>query len=319
MFSVIIPLYNKKDYIKQAVESVLNQSFSKFELIIVDDSSTDGSIETVQSFKDERIKIISRNERGYGGYAARNIGIQEAIYKYVSFLDADDKWNPDYLKTIYELTLKYKDASVYSCAWTEKRGLKEKKNAYYNRNHLKSDHLIENYFKHSYSGENPLCTIVVTVKKDAIINVKSFPEGKCKRGGDIETWMRLARKYKIAWSPYIGAVYNKEVSNAVTKSVPDTEIPYVYLSVEKIANETDNLTELFDLKKYANFYAKMSILHSIVYGKNKKEVMKGFFKEVDRGTYLFLLILKLFPKCIVKPLYKIYRFLMIKYSKSDLG
>ena len=90
MISVVIPLYNKEKYIKRAIESVLNQTFQKFEIIVVNDGSTDKSAEIVQNIKDPRIRLI--NQKNAGVSAARNRGIQEAKYEYIAFLDADDFW-----------------------------------------------------------------------------------------------------------------------------------------------------------------------------------------------------------------------------------
>ncbi|MGE4286790.1 MAG: glycosyltransferase family 2 protein, partial [Phycisphaerae bacterium] len=93
--SVVIALYNKEQTISRAISSVLNQSFTDFELVIVNDGSTDGSAETARSFDDSRIRILDIPNSGAG--AARNAGLSDAKGKYVAFLDADDFWLPQYL------------------------------------------------------------------------------------------------------------------------------------------------------------------------------------------------------------------------------
>ena len=95
IISVIIPLYNKQAYIKRAVDSVLTQKFENFELIIVNDGSTDGSVEVVKSINDPRLRMISQPNRGPG--SARNTGISASNSEILAFLDADDEWLPDYL------------------------------------------------------------------------------------------------------------------------------------------------------------------------------------------------------------------------------
>jgi len=90
MFSVVIPLYNKERSVKNTIESVLNQTFQDFEVIVVNDGSTDNSLEVVKSFNDERIRII--NQKNSGVSSARNRGIKEAKYEWIAFLDADDLW-----------------------------------------------------------------------------------------------------------------------------------------------------------------------------------------------------------------------------------
>ena len=96
MISVVIPLYNKAHTIVNTLSTVINQIYTDFEIVIVDDGSTDNGVNTiVQHFSDPRIRII--NQPNAGVSAARNRGVQESIYQYIAFLDADDEWHPDYL------------------------------------------------------------------------------------------------------------------------------------------------------------------------------------------------------------------------------
>ncbi len=94
--TVILPLFNKAKYIARAIDSILNQSFSDFELIIVDDGSTDGSSEIAARYQDAKVKIISQPNAGPG--AARNSGLRQAQGELIAFLDGDDEWHPNYLE-----------------------------------------------------------------------------------------------------------------------------------------------------------------------------------------------------------------------------
>ncbi len=94
--SVVVPLYNKRRFIERALQSILGQSVSDFELIVVDDGSTDGSHELVEAVNDPRVRLFRQPNAGPG--AARNRGIQEARGEFLAFLDADDEWEPDYLQ-----------------------------------------------------------------------------------------------------------------------------------------------------------------------------------------------------------------------------
>lgn len=96
LISVVMPVYNIEAYVAEAVQSVLSQTFRSFELIIVDDGSTDRSVEICRSFDDARIQIISQKNRGLAG--ARNTGIIHSRGKYIAFLDADDRWLPEKLE-----------------------------------------------------------------------------------------------------------------------------------------------------------------------------------------------------------------------------
>lgn len=94
--SVIIPLYNKAPYLRRAIDSVVAQTFADFELIVVDDGSTDGGGALVNSYPGGRARLITQANAGPG--AARNRGLREARGEFVAFLDADDEWLPEYLE-----------------------------------------------------------------------------------------------------------------------------------------------------------------------------------------------------------------------------
>src|SRR5690554_4270366 len=114
-FSIIIPLYNKEKYIENTLKSVLNQSFSDFEVIVINDGSTDQSVAMVEKIKDPRIHIVHQENQGVS--VARNRGIALATTPHITFLDADDFWYPHYLETFYELLEKHPQHSVFSAAF----------------------------------------------------------------------------------------------------------------------------------------------------------------------------------------------------------
>ena len=94
MISVVIPLYNKEEQIADTLQSIFAQTFQDFEIVIVDDGSTDNSVEEVEKFDDSRIRLIHQTNAGVS--AARNRGIEEARGELIAFLDADDEWKPEY-------------------------------------------------------------------------------------------------------------------------------------------------------------------------------------------------------------------------------
>jgi len=102
MVSIIVPLYNAEKFIWETVQSVINQTYKDFELLLVDDCSTDRSLAAAEAINDSRVRVI-RQEQNAGAYAARNRGLSEAKGRYIAFLDADDKWEP----TKLEDTLKF--------------------------------------------------------------------------------------------------------------------------------------------------------------------------------------------------------------------
>jgi GT2 family glycosyltransferase len=94
--SIVIPLYNKAPYVRRALDSIRAQTFSDFEVIVVDDGSTDDGAVLVSSYPDQRVRLISQSNSGPG--PARNTGIAQAQGKFIAFLDADDEWLPTYLE-----------------------------------------------------------------------------------------------------------------------------------------------------------------------------------------------------------------------------
>lgn len=97
--SVVIPSYNRDQVIRRAIQSVRNQEYEDFELIVVDDCSEDGTVAVVEGFDDPRI-TLKRHTTNQGANAARNTGISEASGDFISFLDSDDEFHPDHLETV---------------------------------------------------------------------------------------------------------------------------------------------------------------------------------------------------------------------------
>ena len=111
-FSIIIPLYNKANFIAKTLNSVLNQTYTDFEVVIVNDGSTDNSLEIVQIFDDKRIKLFTTKNQGVS--ATRNFGIKQSQGDYIAFLDADDIWEEKFLETINKLILSFPNEQVYA-------------------------------------------------------------------------------------------------------------------------------------------------------------------------------------------------------------
>ena len=117
-FTVIIPLYNKEKYIKNAIKSVLNQTFTDFELLIIDDFSTDKSAAIASKFESEKVKLIY-HEKNCGLSASRNTGIKNGNSNYITFLDADDLWKPTFLESIFQLIQNFPEARIFGTNYEE--------------------------------------------------------------------------------------------------------------------------------------------------------------------------------------------------------
>ena len=113
LVSIIMPSYNTANYISQSIDSVINQTYSNWELIIIDDCSTDNTIEIVKTYSDERIRLLS-NEKNSGAAVSRNYALREAKGEWIAFLDSDDLWMPDKL----EKQISFLQKNNYSFSYT---------------------------------------------------------------------------------------------------------------------------------------------------------------------------------------------------------
>jgi glycosyltransferase involved in cell wall biosynthesis len=109
--SVVIPLYNKGFIISETLNSVLAQTFKDFEVIIVNDGSTDNGFEIVSQYTDNRIRLY--NQENKGAAAARNLGIEKATGELIAFLDADDYWYPNHLEELFKLYTDLPNCGIY--------------------------------------------------------------------------------------------------------------------------------------------------------------------------------------------------------------
>lgn len=233
-FSVVIPLYNKEKHIKKSISSVLRQTYSNFELIVVDDGSTDLSATIVEGIKDERIKLLKKSNGGVS--SARNYGINHANNEYIAFLDADDEWKPNYLQEIKNMIEKFPNAGAYATLYKFKRG----KNSYLpklNINLKENESSLLDYFKGSLY--QPLISASsVTIPKKVFEHIGFFSE-ELNKGEDLEMWCRIALKYDVAFKNKVLAIYHLDAENR--SNVAPTDFSKTFMSrVETILEREIN-------------------------------------------------------------------------------
>lgn len=218
MFSVIIPLYNKADHIEKAIRSVLNQSFHAFELIIVNDGSTDEGLAVVENYISTQIRsgnnsLIENcriiNQPNSGVSVARNNGIKEAKYPYIAFLDADDWWHKHYLAKQKTLIENYPEAGLYGSSYFQiKRGKQIKANIGLDDSFLRG---YINYFEvYRHTLCMPIWTSATVIPKRVFNELVGFNPG-LKLGEDFDLWVRIALQNKIAYLNEPLAYYNHDV------------------------------------------------------------------------------------------------------------
>lgn len=270
LISVIIPLYNKEQSIASTLQTVLNQTFCDYEIVIVNDGSTDNSVAEVEKVLDPRIRLV--HQRNAGVSAARNRGIEEAKGEFVAFLDADDIWNPAYLATQNKLVQKYPECDVYACNYEFESAAGNITSTVIKRLPFDgTDGVFPNYFEVACRSSPPLWTSAVMVRKRAIQTIGGFPVG-VKSGEDLLVWARLASKYRLAYCVVPMAVYCQGHS-----------IPRPPEIVDYVGNQLEQLYEadpkISDLKMYIAFWYKMRMCRCLAHRMWKASWI-AFFKSV---------------------------------------
>lgn len=254
LMSVIIPLYNKELSIVSTLQTVLDQTFSDYEIVIVDDGSTDSSVAEVEKVQDSRIRLIHQQNAGVS--AARNRGIKEAKGDLIAFLDADDEWKPEYLATQYYLFRKYPECDIFACNY-EFRDISGNVTStiLHKLSFAGDDGILTNYFEVASCSHPPLWTSAVMVKKQALLSIGGFPIG-IKSGEDLLTWARLAVNGMIAYSkrPLAVFIFDERIFNADQKQrMPE--------SVDVVGNELFKLYKanpgIVGIKQYVGLWHKM--------------------------------------------------------------
>jgi glycosyltransferase involved in cell wall biosynthesis len=208
MFSIVIPLYNKAAFVKKTVQSVLDQTFRDFELIIVNDGSTDTSLKVVRGLNDDRIRLFDQENTGVS--TARNHGVKEAVNEYIAFLDADDWWDPAYLEKMQELISKYPDAGLWAAKYYKvKHGRNIEANIGLEEGF--TDGYIDYFRVYARTMWMPVTSSSFTIRQSTFDTYGGY-KPELKIGEDFELWSRIALKHDIAFLNRPLVYYNNDVS-----------------------------------------------------------------------------------------------------------
>lgn len=287
MISVVIPLYNKAQSIRKTLDSVLAQTYKDFEIVVVDDGSTDGSANVAEAMLNEckvygvecRGKVIRKANGGVS--SARNIGIMEAKGEYIAFLDGDDLWHPEYLETLHQLIVDYPDAVVYGIGCTTICG----------------DEMpdVVNYSTQRGVLENPwinypscLTGSSTTARREKLIELELF-DTRMTHGEDIDMWWRLLLSGKGVFDNRVLAYYRQDAENrAMNKLIPlEKHIPYfVDKYAEARANNVD-FRRYFDREMIYRLYPYMFDAH---YRKEAKRIAKQMDYSLQKWTMKFRMV-----------------------------
>lgn len=207
MFSVVIPLFNKANYIEKAIHSILSQTCTNFEIIVIDDGSTDEGNQVVKSINDHRIHLISQFNSGAS--VARNNGVKLAKYEYVAFLDADDWWDCHFLEEMKNLVIACPEAALLGSNYFVVKHQTNYPAQIGLGNNFKVGYI--DYFKvYSSTFWVPINCSFVVVNKNIFEKVGGF-KPQLKFGEDFDLWARLALGYKTAYVNKYLAYSNQDV------------------------------------------------------------------------------------------------------------
>lgn len=258
--SVIIPLYNKENEIARTLNSVLCQTFQDFEIIVVDDDSSDKGPAIVKSFSDPRITLIEQEHRG-ASYA-RNNGVNHATGEYIALLDADDEWMPNHLEIINRLFLQFPGAGMYATAY--KIQTADGKAQWANYKYIPDspwEGLIPDYFKSAAFGHLPVNASTCVVPKKIFLEVGGFSENSWW-GEDADLFGKIALKYPVAFSWELGAIYHWDAKNRMCDTFNSTTSLHFedepFIRTARIALDRDEVPSEF-IESLHEYIAKREI------------------------------------------------------------
>ena len=238
--SIIIPLFNKKRHIADTLDSVFKQTYSDFEIILVNDGSTDGSLDIIKRIKDGRLKIFTIENSGVS--YARNFGILRASTDLIAFLDADDLWLPNHLEDLMQLHDSFPDCGLYCSSYLRRRDGLEIRPTF---NTVPEDDswsgVVSDYFRASLTF--PVAwTSAVMVPKRIFNLVGTFDTSiTLGAGEDTDLWIRIAKAHKVALINRPSAIHQLGADNRLTHTLPKNR---VYINLDKFSVDAESNASL---------------------------------------------------------------------------
>ncbi len=314
-FSVIIPLRDKGPHIERALRSVYRQTYRDYEVVVVDDASTDDGLDVVRRIQDMNTRLVCRNRSGPGGYAARNDGIRIAINPWIAFLDADDEWLPDHLKNLVGLTTRWPDVLCLASAYERDYGDGAPRLCSYATRfggfHARRIGFAE-YVRETARDRCPVWTSAVAVHREAVIRAGLFPDGRCTRGGDVDTWLRIAELTDIGWSSAVGARYHRDSVNMVTRQIPPqlchcVDETIVDMIRRKPAGGRLASAPATALKRVANYYKKPAFKRAVRSGEIRVRDVRHLYFWADPLYVTVIMLAAAAPNSLLAALIRTLR------------
>ncbi|MCF8383427.1 MAG: glycosyltransferase family 2 protein [Chlorobium sp.] len=303
--SIVIPLYNKKDTVARALQSVLMQTYSPREIIVVNDGSSDGSESVVRTMDIACLRLVEQDNAGVS--AARNHGWRVARCEWVAFLDADDEWNPDFLGTIAALHEGFPDHEVFATAYFAGDYQGNRRPIILNRVPFLGERgVLENYFEVAACSDPPLWSSAICIRRDALHEIGGFPLN-VKSGEDLLTWARLAARKPPVYSTKPLAVFWQEKAHTYDdrpNRMPEPDDP-VGKGLAELKKKPEALSR--DIDNYLSMWHKM---RSSIYlrlglrGSALVETLKGlYYQPLNKKLYIYLLLCAM-PQALTRNIFK---------------
>jgi len=293
-FSVIIPLYNKENYIENTLKSVLSQTLDDYEIIIVNDGSTDKGPEIVKNIRDSRIRIIDQQNQGVS--AARNKGIENSNGTLIAFLDADDYWFPNHLKELSDLHTGFPDCGIYCSRYKIKTTSKHFSTPHFNDIPEDFSGIVDNYF-HSNRPFRITWTSCLAIPKNTIAKYGGFTVG-VTNGQDNELWTRIGIYEKIVIGNQCTSIYNYHIPGSLAKNNVGTMRLMDFNQFKAEEEKNSDLKSFLDIHRF--FYA-------MLYKSNQNYTeAKLYYDGIDKKNIGMLnQLLFHLPSCLLQLLYRI--------------
>ncbi|GAL37556.1 beta-1,3-glucosyltransferase [Vibrio maritimus] len=286
-FSIVIPLYNNAEYIERCLNSVLNQDFIDYEIIVVNDGSTDGSENVVADLFLEKVKLVNQYNKGVS--VARNKGVTVSSGEWIAFLDSDDEWSESHLSELYRIINFYTSIDFVSTK------SKEVDRCFFNRgkknqqlsNSAGNEYRLINIWRFVIDNPGFIQTSSIAIKRTVFLEVGGFKD--VRLGEDTELYCRVNLKYKCAVSYKETSYYHRGTMGVMETAESSSEIESIS-SIFDVRFAAGYLSTLIDELPISQKIDAEYFINGSVYSCYKRHLYKGNFPT-----------LKILSKMIIRP------------------
>ena len=277
LVSVIMPCYNAEEFLEASIQSVIAQTHSNFELIIVDDGSNDSSVNILKrlSATDDRIKYFCQANKGAG--PARNHGLREAKGQYIAFLDSDDYWNDAFIETLLNALIAT-EADLAYCGW-QNIGVPEAQG----KPHIPPNYSPENKLRH-FLEVCPWPIHAVLTKRDIIESVGRFDESltSCM---DYDLWLKIGTRFNITHVPEVLSFYRHHGNEQITSNASRGALNHYKVQCNYLRNNRDVVSKLGSKQIRQLTLGELLRRGYVAYWKRDLKSARIIFRQVMKKGY----------------------------------